>query len=447
MTAMLVILDTTVLVKDRLLRTNDMQLLLTAGRRGGVRLAISDVTFREAINNTREQAQAVLDTMDVAAKNLRRLRVSTTDFVTDLTAESVAADYELFLRRELDRHRVEVLAIPPISHEDMVERALARRKPFDKSGRGYRDALIWETIRSLTDTENEIAFVSTNHRDFAEAGAESGLAQSLSAELAVTTTVELWDDLKPFVEVDVRPATDVLNELRGRLQDQEDNDFRTAIRVQLEAALDTSEADLSGLDPRVLLDEDGDAYELEEARLQIEQTAAASLDMANAHMLDDEQVLVDLEAVARADVEFWLRRTRWDPSQHEQLLGQFGEGPPQSVRGASVYDLGLRLEGTYRLETSAIESLRLVAAWTLIDPQEERMRRFRESRAKEPIRREWVRQAQAATIRWGSTQGLKPSATSLKRCTSGASRAPLCSSSFLILKRSECCASPLSGSA
>lgn len=404
---MLVILDSTVLVGDRLLRSNDMQLLLTAARRGGLRLAISAVTYRETINNTREQAQDALDKMAGAAASLRRLRVPTTDFVTELTAESVASDYELFLQRELDRHRVGVLPIPPISHEVIVERALARRKPFDKKGHvGYRDALIWETIRIVAETEREIAFVSANHRDFAEGSAGSGLARSLSDELAETARVELWSGLSPFVARHVLPATEVVNDLRRRLR--EDQDFLAAVRLQLKAALDTDDADVSGIDPRVLIDADGEAYDLEEARLELQEVGQTSLDVVNAHVLDDDQVLLDLDAVIRASVEFWLRRARWDPSQHEELLGELGQGPPESVRGASVYDLGLRLEGTFRRSLSSIETLRLVAVWTLSEPTEDQSRRFREFRAREPVRREWEHRAYAAATRWCSNQSFEP---------------------------------------
>lgn len=182
----LVILDSTALVADRFFQSNSLRLLMSASRRGDLRVGISEVTLREAVNKVREAAQDALDKIASASATLGRLRLPTADFITELTADRVAEDYERFLREELDRHRVQIIEIPAISHEAVVARALLRQKPFDSKGHsGYRDALIWETIRDLANqSAEEVAFISANSRDFAqEPRIGAPLAQSLVDEL------------------------------------------------------------------------------------------------------------------------------------------------------------------------------------------------------------------------------------------------------------------------
>jgi hypothetical protein len=46
----LVILDSTVLVADRFLQSNDLRLLLDAARAGELRVGVTEVTFHETVN-------------------------------------------------------------------------------------------------------------------------------------------------------------------------------------------------------------------------------------------------------------------------------------------------------------------------------------------------------------------------------------------------------------
>ena len=164
MTTVLVIVDTTELKRDRFLGTNDFRLLLRAAERGDLRVGVTEVTFREAVNHVREHAAKTLATLETAMRSLRNLREAIPGLVTDLTPEGIAEHYTQFFRGELERHHVEIFPTPPIPHDKVVQRALDRRKPFDKEGhKGYRDALIWETIREQADATSEpITFITNS---------------------------------------------------------------------------------------------------------------------------------------------------------------------------------------------------------------------------------------------------------------------------------------------
>lgn len=265
---MLVILDSTVLFADRFLQGNDLRLLLNASREAEPRVAVTEVSVLEAINKVWENAEEALGRIDKGTASLKKLRALTADFVTDVTSTAVAADYERYLRQALKEHAVEVLPIPNIAHGEVVRRALQRRKPFDPEGqKGYRDALIWATIKqAAVDTGDDIAFVSANHRDFADSAKKSGLARVLTDELVeagVAGTVELFAEVKSFVDVSLRPAAEALAELKLRLTG--DTTFRAELEQAFELAVESGDVDLSGVDVRLLVDERWAEYELDEA--------------------------------------------------------------------------------------------------------------------------------------------------------------------------------------
>jgi PIN domain-containing protein len=62
--------------------------------------------------------------------------------------------------------------IPNVTHAMLLDRELARTKPFSLDGKGYRDALIWLGFLSTIDTETQEAiFVTSNSKDFCNTGA------------------------------------------------------------------------------------------------------------------------------------------------------------------------------------------------------------------------------------------------------------------------------------
>jgi hypothetical protein len=76
-----------------------------------------------------------------------------------------------------------------VGHDTLLRRDLETRKPFQQNGKGYRDALNWESLlehlRNLKETR-QVVFVSANTNDFADENKQKFHA-SLEAELSDTT--------------------------------------------------------------------------------------------------------------------------------------------------------------------------------------------------------------------------------------------------------------------
>jgi hypothetical protein len=95
-----------------------------------------------------------------------------------------------------------------VPHSTVLQRCIARRKPFDLEGRGYGDALIWYTVVELCQAASEpIAFITNNAQDFL---AKEQLHADLIADLdelgIPPTRIETFRDFYQFNKQKIAPT-------------------------------------------------------------------------------------------------------------------------------------------------------------------------------------------------------------------------------------------------
>ncbi|WP_047521862.1 PIN domain-containing protein [Microbacterium sp. ZOR0019] len=187
-----VFLDTTEFSANSSLESAGWDSLQAAITSGLVVVAVSEVTVREL---TRQIMKKADDERAAIEKSIAALAAHSIEATLN---SRLADDIEGALRGRLARRKVQVLPLPEVSHDELIGRDLAIRKPFDKDGKGYRDALIWQTFvcwarQSLAAVgASEIYFVSRNVRDFAFEGAlHPDLAVDVPADIVVQFTHQL----------------------------------------------------------------------------------------------------------------------------------------------------------------------------------------------------------------------------------------------------------------
>jgi hypothetical protein len=127
--------------------------------------------------------------MDAAATSAQkwesqahRLGIDPGTSLADLVATAADA-FPPRLDAQLADLNVDVVDPPDVPHMDLVTRASIRRRPCDDNGNGYRDTLIWLTLIELAKSTNDaVALVSDNYKDFGVTGAQSD-DRSLHAQL------------------------------------------------------------------------------------------------------------------------------------------------------------------------------------------------------------------------------------------------------------------------
>jgi hypothetical protein len=186
----LIFFDTNVFSTDSSLSSPSWDSLADAAQSGLVEMAVSDITVAEITRQVGEKAEKFQTVFAAAQTALKAHGVR-----AELEGPIVTASYDANVRSRLKTRQVDVIPLPSASHAEVVKRDIDVRKPFDRSGKGYRDTLIWLTFLEWLGndrTANTPAyFVSTDTGDFREDKSGGQLAAELKAELPVGADVSL----------------------------------------------------------------------------------------------------------------------------------------------------------------------------------------------------------------------------------------------------------------
>jgi hypothetical protein len=116
--------------------TSRGRLLRDESESGHLRIAIPEVALLEAEANHHRAVSAAESKLKAARESLEQRRAPQGG---DLKPRQLT--YRADLEEVLRVAGGEILPIPQVPHDQLVEEAVWRRRPFDAKGDGYRDAL------------------------------------------------------------------------------------------------------------------------------------------------------------------------------------------------------------------------------------------------------------------------------------------------------------------
>lgn len=183
-----VVVDTSVLrqVQGDLGR-GDWPALRAAQRLGLLTLHLPTVVLRELVDHRRRDYGSLVrlerDAYKLRAR-LGELRPNDTAWylILESQVEDRCRDYSEAVTEWFSAPG-SVLAEPAVTHTELVERVLAKRRPFTESERGYRDALIWYSTLEQAALGPTV-LLTANTKDFATKGDHGHpLADDLAADL------------------------------------------------------------------------------------------------------------------------------------------------------------------------------------------------------------------------------------------------------------------------
>lgn len=219
---MFVVLDTNIFYRDFLLRGSAFRVLLESVQSVPARLCVPEVVLDETLAKYREALSERLAADAKARRQLRDVLVKPPEGGPAVVDEHEALrTYEAHLRGRLLDAGAKFLPYPDDSHKKVVQRALGRLKPFDGQGRGYRDYLVWASLRTemYYAPEETVVLVTANTRDFYD---DDALAESLQDDLVrhhlSATKVSALASLEAFNDTFVLPKLERRDGLREALQ-------------------------------------------------------------------------------------------------------------------------------------------------------------------------------------------------------------------------------------
>jgi PIN domain len=167
---MRIVLDANIFHADFRMEGNAFRVFTSALRRIGGSLIVTQVVLDEVTHNYREELRDIAACIAKAALRWRRLTgCDLSGGIPDDRIQSQACDYNQWLATRLQSLGAQILPYPTTPHSEMAKRSMEHRRPFQESGSGYRDTLIWESMKSLCGGRGStIYLVTKNRRDFGE---------------------------------------------------------------------------------------------------------------------------------------------------------------------------------------------------------------------------------------------------------------------------------------
>ena len=186
---MIIVPDSNALFHDRLIEGWQIRAILSAEAITGLRFVILEVVWDELRNQIPERSQEFNNEISRILKKFPDLKG-----VFGECDESMIKPYQQQMalkkfdekREQLDSEQ-RTLKYPHVSTEELSQRSIQRRRPFQDGDRGLRDTLVWLTILEylLTqpkDAEPKVIFVTNNKKDFLNENGD-GLHEDLLGDL------------------------------------------------------------------------------------------------------------------------------------------------------------------------------------------------------------------------------------------------------------------------
>ena len=176
-----IILDASAIIAEDFGRSVRFRTLLAASKALDYEVIVPSLAIAETVGKFHREIgkedNSVRRVLGQLSKLLGR-RIDPT--VVGIDPGSESESFKSALESRLQYSEVIILSYPDVAHEDIAERAISRRRPFDQNGSGYRDTLIWLSALKLAgETGGQIILVSEDG-DF---GTANGLHGDLTNDL------------------------------------------------------------------------------------------------------------------------------------------------------------------------------------------------------------------------------------------------------------------------
>jgi hypothetical protein len=248
---------------------------------------------------------------------------------------------------------------PNPDHDALVNRALRRKKPFSRYDSGYRDALIWETIRELAAEERgRIVFVTED--DDAFHGSSENPHPQLAEVLPAAALVAVEKNLETVVKQYIPREALIQSQTKEGFAEESVGDQLSALIVEQLPGVPIDRYWLQKHEPA--LDDESDLTQGE--RLVWADIEAATVTKAHriehvnvfdAREIGTNEIAASLQILVDADVEVEIRAglTRVE-GQNEPV---FAILPPEDRDREASFRLYVSAEALFNPATKVIAQL------------------------------------------------------------------------------------------
>nr|WP_258067637.1 PIN domain-containing protein [Pseudoclavibacter sp. RFBI5] len=195
-------MDANIVVKDALLRSRKWSTAQEAVSAERLRLVLPEVARLEAVGGyQRSRESNIAQIRKVIRKSTRSAREAASGLLSVYSDEMNV--YEDALNARLVEIGFEVRSPPEVTHLEVTKRAISRLAPFNESGGGYRDTLVWLTaLDQVQDAPFDDLILVSEDSIFSKHTVELAeeLRQQTGASLTVASAIDHVDFPGEFEE-------------------------------------------------------------------------------------------------------------------------------------------------------------------------------------------------------------------------------------------------------
>lgn len=173
---MRIILDTNILMADWLQKGMAWRIFLKGVIKIPAKIYIPQVVVDELYRNYSRQLFEYINDLNNLQRKIENLSSNSLSKIDPLI---LINDYKAHLSKLIADSDITVLEYPKVDLKEAIKRELEGKKPFKSSGEGYRDYVIWLTIKDQINNyeQEDIVFISNNRKDF-------GIPPNIDVDLA-----------------------------------------------------------------------------------------------------------------------------------------------------------------------------------------------------------------------------------------------------------------------
>ncbi len=209
-----VFLDTNVIISEGFLQSPLAGAIFKNPKFLGIKILIPEIIIDEAMGVFSLQTNNKITKYKESRKDLVRF-VNLPDVSINL--DDMINEYATFLNDLLSDDKIVILPYPKTSVKELVEKSYEAKKPFKDNGKGFKDYVIWKTIKNYCkDNNNSVkkVFITDNKKDFCKKISDETFSlhpDLLDSLEGIKEIPELILSLQDFFDQKLKPSLKRLN--------------------------------------------------------------------------------------------------------------------------------------------------------------------------------------------------------------------------------------------
>jgi predicted nucleic acid-binding protein len=300
------VLDANIIIADFRLNSADSKVLLESSKKENIDLYVPEIVLDEVFNKFEERLIEAKSKIDKEFSVIKKITNSEIlNEISEIFIEEKVFEYKKYIIELFNKNKVKTLDYPNVCHKEITYKAIKKIKPFNANEKGYRDALIWENIKSLmpiigTNAANpDVVFITNNKKDFCET--ERDLHKELIKELE-----------KSDLDIESIKIFNTLNEFSNNLKElffSQENSFKERIEQREIENFDLENLLLTSLREKL---NNSDISDIESMPHSYQDSTVRfiekvdKLKITDVRKLNSTEYLIDLTCNAEMTIDFYV---------------------------------------------------------------------------------------------------------------------------------------------